>query len=461
MPSPFMGIDIAARALRSFQSALDVTGHNIANVNTTGYSRETVNFNQTEATTFYFGKPIALGTGVEIASVNRIRDMFLQGSRLATQSQASQLATLSTNLSNVENIVLEPGTDGISDALNSFFDAWSALASNPTESAARFQVQQAGQTLADRIKNTYAGLSDIKNQCVSDVENTFNSIDQLTTKIADYNKEIRKQTAQGVEPNDLLDLRDQAIQDLSGLINVTTQTFDDGSVAVYVGQCNLVDSSGSKAIPRTYDATAQTISSGQFTYKVSGGQLNGLFQSITTVNSYQTQLDNFANTLRTQVNTLHKTGTNNLDPATTGINFFNDSTPQTGASDLDLSTEVKANADAISSSITGNDGDGGLALSLSQLRDSSIAGLGSKTMSEYYADFASGIGSDVDYYKSALEAKNAVLTQIDTQVQSVSGVSLDDEMASMLRFQRSYQAAAKMLNIFDQVTEDLINLIRT
>jgi len=460
MPSPFMGIDIASRALRAFQYSLDVTGNNISNVNTKGYSRQTADLAQTDPTIFYSGQRISLGSGVTVSTVYRARDMFLQSRRLDAQAEQGRLDTLVTNLGQVDSTLLEPSDNGIGNALTSFFDSWSSLASNPNESASRSQVQMAGQTLASRIRDTYGRLQTLKTQFTSEVQTTFDAIDQLTSKIADFNAQIRAATAGGVTPNDLLDQRDLALQELSKLVNVTTHTFTDGSIAVYTGQLNLVDSSGASPIPRTYDAVAQTVSDGQFSYRLREGKLTGLFQTISAIASYQTQLDNLANSLRTQVNALHQTGVNNLTPATTGLNFFNDSVPQNGAIDFDLSAEVKADPDAIAAGTTGKSGDGGLALILSQLRDTTVASLGNKTFNGYYTEFAASVGSAVDGYQTALSAKSAVLSQIDTQIQSISGVSLDDEMANMLRFQRSYQAAAKMLNIFDQVTDDLISMVR-
>jgi flagellar hook-associated protein 1 FlgK len=359
-----MGIDIASRALRAFQQSLDVTGHNIANANTTGYSRQTVDLQTTDPTVFYNGKPVMLGTGVSIASVNRIRDMFLEGRRIAAQSEESRLDTLSTNLSRVETIFVEPGTSGINDALNQFYNSWSALASNPNESSMRFQVQTAGQTLADRIRDTYLNLNALKEQYTGDIGNTLDRVDQLTTRISELNDEIRKRVADGAEPNDLLDMRNQAVMDLSGLVNVTTYDRSDGTMAVYMGQRTLVDSSGPIAIPRTYDIATQTLTDGTFTYKVNEGKLAGLFQSVNSMSAYQGRLDTLANSLRTQVNSIHQTGLNSQNPPATNVNFFGDvatGLPQSGAIDFDLSAEVKADPKAIAAGVTGNAGDGGLA----------------------------------------------------------------------------------------------------
>lgn len=459
MSSPFMGIDIAGRALQAFQQALDVTGNNIANVDTPGYSRETLNLVGTNPTTFYSdGKTLMIGTGVTVSSVNRIRDMFLQGMLSSAQGQQSRLDTLTANMTSVQTVVPAPGGTDIASSLSAFFNAWSALASNPNQSAALAQVQAAGQALANQISGTYANLKQIGDEATGDVTSTFNQIDRLTAEIADLNSQIVANSTSGSQPNNLLDERDQAVQTLSGLVNVTTQQYSDGTMAVYMGQDTLVDSAGSHPIPRTYNTTTQTVTDGTFTYSVAGGRLAGDFQSINTIGSYETHLDNLANSLQTQVNTLEESGINNQVPPQTGIPFFNGAT---GAANFDLSAAVKADPNAISSGTSGSAGDGGLALSVSELSSAQISALGNVTFGDYYDNLASTIGTDAANFQTQADSQSAVVSQINSQIQSNSGVSLDDEMSNMLRYQRSYEAAAKALTIFDSVTSDLIAMMQT
>lgn len=458
MPSPFQGIDVAASALRAFQRALDVTGNNISNVDTPGYTRETVDFAPVVPTDFYSMSAQSLGQGVGITQVNRIRDAFLDARKLGSLSDLGMTQTLSDGLNQVQSVLNDTNGTGIASALDGFFNAWSALAANPNESSLKVQVQQAGSTLAQRIRNTYAELSSLSAQTTSQINQTFQTIDNLTKQIGDLNSQIRAKIAAGEQPNTLMDQRDQALQKLSRLIDIKTYSQSDGTTLVYSNQLTLVDKSGNYAYPKTFDATASTVSDANGTYDVHGGQLAGLFQAVQRINSYQGQLDTLANTLRTQVNTAHMTGTNSL--GTTGVQFFNDSNPQTGAIDFDLSAAVAANAQAISSGVSGNAGDGGLAMSLSQLRTAQLGGLGGISMTDYYNGLIGQVGTDVSGTKSALDTKSAVDKQLDVQIQSTSGVSLDDEMANMLRFQRSYQAAARALSVFDQTTEELIGILK-
>ncbi len=462
MPSPFQGIDIAASALRSFQRALDVTGNNIANVNTPGYTRETVSFAPVTPTEFYGLHSIqSLGQGVGITSVNRIQDAFLTARKMSATAEVGRTGTYADNLGQVEQVLNETTGAGISSAMDGFFNSWSALAANPNDAALQTQVQQAGSTLAYKIRSAYSQLTTLGAQQDSNVQGTIQTINQDAKKISDLNNAIRGKLAAGEQPNDLMDQRDAAIQDLGKLVDIHTYTMSDGSVAVYSNQLTIVDGSGPKPYPANYNAANSTVTDANGTYDVHGGQLGGLFQSITATKGYETELDNLANNLRTQVNSMHQTGTNPL--GNTGVNFFNDSTPpapQTGATDFDLDPVIKANAQAIAAGISGNPGDGNLATSLSQLRNTPIAALGNQSLADYYTSVVGQVGIDSSNAQTAANTQTAVDTQIQNQISSISGVSLDDEMANMLKFQRSYQAAARALSVFDQTTQDLIGLIR-
>ncbi len=458
MPGSFHGINMASNALRAFQRALDVTGHNISNVDTPGYTRQTVEFRDNDPTKFWMGGVHALGNGVTIGSVNRIRDSFLEQRKLQATGDTGKFSQMAESMRNIQSLFLEPGGSGIADSMDKFFNAWSALSSNPNEPTARMQVQQAGTTLANRIRTTYGALGDQLTHTNQTITDTLNQVQNLSNQIAELNGQIRQSMAEGMTPNDLMDLRDKAVRDMGQLVDVHTYEQPDGTVNVFMNQLTLVDSAGAVPTPLTFNTTTNTISNSTGTFDVRSGRLRALFESAEQVKVYQGNLDSLANELRTQINGIHSTGTNPL--GNTGVNFFNDSLPQTGALDFDLDPAIIANSEAIVSSVSGNAGDGGLALSMSRLRDQSSASLGGVTMSRYFENMVSDVGRKTEYWGAQVSTQAAMNDQIETQIQSVSGVSLDDEMANMLRFQRSYQAAARALTIFDQMTEDLINMVR-
>jgi flagellar hook-associated protein 1 FlgK len=459
MPSPFQGIETASRALLAFQRSLDTTGHNIANVNTAGYSRQVVKLEATSPDTSWgTGGMISIGSGVAVNSINRIRDAMLESRRQDAYSEHGRSEGSLSNLEKVQSTFLDVQGSGISTALSTFYNSFSALGSNPTSAASQLQVQSAGRDLTQKISSTYGQLKNQEASQTDQINQTISDIQGLGDSIAKINVEIRKQVASGGSPNDLLDQRDQAISDLSKLVNVDTHASNDGTMSVYVGNFTLVDQVGSTKFPTAFNAGSSTVTDANATWSITSGKLKGLFDNANQVASYKGQLDNLANTLRTQVNALHSAGFTST--GATGQNFFNDSNPQTGAVDFALDAAVDASPSNIAIGNSSAAGDGSAALAISAIRDSKIASLGNRTSEAFYGDLTSTVGRDVSVAKNGVNTANSLSEQIDAQVQDVAGVNLDEEMSHMLQFQRSYQAAAKVLNTMDSIMGDLINIIK-
>lgn len=460
MPSVFQGINVASMALRSFQRGLDITGHNIANVNTPGYSRQTLDLAQNYPIEFWSNGIKSIGQGVSIGSINRVRDLFLESRRQTSSADSGLYSELAGTVKNVLNIMNEPSKDGISGTLGKFFDAWSALASNPNEAANRLQVQTVGKSLAGKIRDAYQQLDVEQTNLNAQITDTINTVNQIAERISDLNAQIRVQQSTGGIPNDLLDQRDTLVRQMSELVPVNTRINNDGTMSINVGEHALVDQAGFTGLPTTVNAATMQLTGGVIPVNIRSGKLAGLMQSSGQYTAAKANLDTLANNLRTQVNAIHTTGTN--PNGTTNIRFFNDAAPQTGAIDFDLSTQVAADYKNIATGVSNPyvAGDTALALSLSQLRDQSIVGLGNKSFVQFQSDQVNAWGSTYNYYNNAAETQAAMLEQTDAQQEALSGVNLDEEMANMLRYQRSYQAAAKVLTIFDQVTEDLISMLR-
>lgn len=459
MASPFAGINMMSYAMRNFQLSLETAGHNVANVNTRGYSRQRVEFGANDPLTFYQQGWKQLGQGMHVTQIGRLRDAYLEKSQNLSNGNLGKFGTAVSNLSSIEKVYGEPSDSGIISALGKFFDSWSALGSSPGDPASKFEVRNAGQVLTDRIRGAWKTFDQQQSDLTNRIDATITQINDLAAKVDSLNKAIKGAVTSGQQPGDLLDQRDLAVSELSSLVNVQTETFQDGTLAVYAGGFTVVDSSGTMPFPATYDAVAGTVTNGTVTNPVRSGELSGLFIGAAELSNQKSRLDNLANTLRTQVNTVHMTGVNSS--GATNIQFFNDVVvpPQTGAIDFDLDPQVKADVNNVMSGVSGNAGDGGLAHALSDMRDSSIVALGTKTFGGFMSESVANLASSVSYYKQAQSTEQAVSDQISNQVQAVSGVSLDDEMADMVKFQRSYQAAAKTLTVFDQMTQDVLAML--
>lgn len=457
MASSFHSIGTMSSALRAFQRELDVTGNNLANVNTPGYTRQVTNLKANDPSTL--GRQLTMGNGVSVHSVTRIRDMFLDARANEVGADLGRLGAQAEGLDQIEGIVATPGKTGIDDALTTFFDSWSALSSNPNQPGLRQQALQAGQTLTDRIRGTYGQLQSLKDQTTAQVGETVGRINELGGTIAKLNDEIRLATAAGDQPNDLLDKRDVALKELSGLADVKSQTLADGTVSISLNQHNLVAGGDFRTMPSSpIDPVKGTIGTGDGKIEIRNGKLKGQFDAINAVNSAQGRLDTLANSLRTEINAIHGTGKN---PAgETGLRFFNDANPQTGAKDFDLDLAIKGKPEKVAAGITGAAGDGDIALKLSKLRNAGTPALGGRSFGDDFADMVAQVGSDAKSVSDSLDIQNSLATQLENQIQSVSGVSMDEEMANMLRFQRSYQAAAKVLSQFDALFDDLLGMVR-
>ncbi len=451
MPGSFFGINIASQALRNFEAALNVTGHNLANLNTEGYSRQTVGMTPMTPITFFGANPLTLGTGSLISSIARVRDQFVEGRIIQSNSEQGRLNQMLTSMRNIEGVIGEPGTGGISDAMSRMFDAWSQLTSNPADEASRLNVRLQSGLFAGRLRETSNQLVDQFSSLQTQANVTIQDINRIAKQISELNGEIRSHLGSGAVPNDLLDQRDALINQLSGLVDIRTQQLPDGSMTVFVNQHTLVDQASDRPLSNNFDATNGTITIGSDAISIRGGRLSGLFGSISQVQSYKTQLDSLANEIRDQINTIHQTGINLNN--TTGIDIFSGTN---GASDFELDPAIVADLKNISAGTSGRPGDNGLASLIADLRNTGLANLGGASVTQYFSNLVGQLGQDTNYFASSADSQSAIATQLEAQRQSISGVNQDEELALMLKYQRAYQASAKVLTVMDQVTDELI-----
>jgi flagellar hook-associated protein 1 FlgK len=455
----FSAIDTVTSALSAFQQELDVTGNNISNVNTPGYSQEVANLQQGPTYQYVQGNAATIGSGVQVGSVTRIQSMFLQQSSQSASSDTGRLNTMQSGLNSVQSALNEPGSDGISAALSGFFNAWSGLASSPSDTSQQLNVQTAATTLTSRVQSTYQQLTQITSQTTSGINSTLQSIQTQINQLASLNQQIQQQSAQGAIPNGLMDQRDQDLNTLSNLVNINTTFNADNTVNVTMGGMTLVNQSGAITVPTNWSSTASTLTDASGNaWPVTGGTLAGQFGVLNTVNGYTTQLNTLANTITSSVNSVYATGTNSS--GTTGANFFTSTNPPGGAAGFSLDPAIAASSSAIATGTSGNASDGGVALAIANLTSQSQAALGNTSVTSFYNSFVSTVGQQANYYQSAVTTQSSITTQIQNQIQSVSGVNLDDEMSSMLNFQRSYQAAAEALTTFNSTMDSLLAILQ-
>jgi len=272
-------LGIGVSGLEAFQAALTTTGHNISNVNTPGYSRQTVNL--TARTPQYTGAGF-LGQGVDLTNVTRQYNGYLTN-QVWTQTSSSNSASTYYNLASQVDNMLSDSTTGLTPALNSFFSAVQGVADNPTDTAARQTMLTSAQSLADNFNYMNGRLNDLNTQINTQVSSTVDDINSIAKNIAALNDQIVKEGSSGSPPNDLLDQRDELITKLSKDVSVQTTTTADGSmnVSIGTGQALVVGTTvtslqvGTDNLDSSKD-TVQMSNGTDVTSLLTGGTLGGL-----------------------------------------------------------------------------------------------------------------------------------------------------------------------------------------
>ncbi|UJF33229.1 flagellar hook-associated protein FlgK [Paenibacillus hexagrammi] len=515
MSSTFMGLETAKRSLFTQTAALNTTGHNIANANTKGYSRQVVNMvasQPMEAPSLTRSNtPGQLGTGVEYTSVTRIRENFLDDQYRNENKKLGSTSIQQDTLSKLEKIFNEPSDTGLQSVLGNFWSSWSDLSKDPENTDARKVVRENAMALTDTFQYVSKSLSDLSNDLTTNINVKVSEINTKTAAIADLNEEIQRIEGLGDDANDLRDQRDQLTDDLSKIASITVQRTDQG-YNISLGSTNLV--AGKTATETSGAALESAYASGD----LSGGEVYGMIVSRDKyVKDYQTELDTIANTIangpvtvtipkgsvlpegtvisgvtysgasRTLtddltvqvngINGLHKLGYTNLNGSlsTAGDFFTSSDGSSVTASTIQVSEEIRNDVNEISTSMRTSTsgstesvvvGNNSMALLISQLKDTKFSftknGVTTTaTVNDYYNSDIGQLGVQAEQANRSLQNQQALVDQVESSRQSISGVSLDEEMSNLIKFQHAYSAAARVMTTFDEMLDKVINSMGT
>jgi len=455
MPWTFFGIELASRALQNMQLAMNTTGHNLANINTPGYSRQRVNLVTSEPLILEGVKTLFLGSGVRVESIQRLRDVFLDGRITATNSEYQRLNTLYQRLTQVEDVFSEPTDAGLSRHIIAFFNAFQELSANPENVGVRASVYQTAAGLARSIRQLASRLDEIFTELHHRVQATANEINFIARSIADLNLKIRHNKALGTMPNDLLDKRTSLIEKLSEYVDVRVTEKPDGTVRISIGEFALVDAEIAKTVPDGVDfANKRYTNDLDVHVQVSSGSVRGLMDAMEHIQNYRSRLDRLAREMVLSVNAIHQTGYG-LD-GSSGYRLLEGD----DAISIRISDDV-SDINRIAAGATAAPGDGSKALELARLRQQALRALDNKTLPDFYSALVAELGEHTRSSMIGQENQKVILHNLQAEREAVSGVNMDEELSNLLRFQRSYQAAAQLLAMMDAAIADMLAAFAT
>ncbi|HZG71725.1 MAG TPA: flagellar hook-associated protein FlgK [Chondromyces sp.] len=507
MPSTFHGLETAKRAMFTQQSALYTTGHNIANANTPGYTRQRVNFVQTEpypAPSMNRPQiPGQIGTGVEAGSVQRMRENFLDVQYRGENNKLGYWQSRAESLSKMEDILNEPSTSGLSAVMGQFWQSLQDLSVNPENEGARAVVLQRGEAVVDTFHYLHDSLSVIQADIGYQVDVTLKEVNSILEQISSINQQVSEIEPHGYLPNDLYDERDRLVDKLSQHINIKVEkepsggnpspmaegTYKitlvnkgaEGPVLVEGNQVKKIERQDHEGKISGFAVEGTTIEVANFAQ----GKLKGLAESYGYRNGEQTEgiysemlteLDKLAYTFGKLFNEVHSKGYD-LE-GNNGTAFFDGLDQVEGAAGAIRmgGLTVKEIAASTEQNNGGNGTHAGNLANVSSMllnQEYTLSGFGNPpvtinpqsissgietgTINSFYESIIGGLGVDAQQANRLANNSEILRQSVETNRQSVSSVSLDEEMTNLIKYQHAYNAAARNITIVDEMLDKIIN----
>ncbi|MEL3958764.1 flagellar hook-associated protein FlgK [Caldifermentibacillus hisashii] len=511
MVSTFHGLETAKRGMTAQQLGLYTTGHNISNANTPGYTRQRVSFETAEP---FPGAglnrpqiPGQLGTGVQAGTIERIRESFLDVQYRSENTKLGYYSSLSSALAKMEDIMNEPSNSGLQNIMSQFWSSLQNLADHPENLGARQVVAAKGQMVAETFNYYYNSLDRIKKDLGSEMDVTVKNINTIVSQIDELNKQIASVEPHGMLPNDLYDKRDQLVDQLSSLVDVKVRpikpiqygqplptavglyqielvqndeaqllTVDGTTGASQQNELSITAENGVKAPP--LKGNVQSVQVGSVTLDNFSGKLKGLIESYGYVDAdkkvkghypeMMEKLNKLAYAFANEFNHIHQQGYGLEKTDQAGVFFdLSGSTDYNYAQIIRVHDEIikdPTNIAAAAKKGGDNSGDNTIAFQLADLKKKNFKEYSvplpndmSGTFDFYYAAMIGDLGVAAQSANTNMENVQVLVDSVEYNRQSVSGVSLDEELTNMITFQHAYNASARMITVIDEMLDKIIN----
>lgn len=472
----FGTLSMANRSLQTQRAGTEVAGHNLANVNTPGYSRQRVDIDTSLAIPSEMGPQ---GTGADAVGIQQIRDALLdrqivsetsvrgayearqKALQLGQSALGQQIDRQATGAEGSAAANGVGGQHGIAEDMSDLFNAFQGLSTDVTSITERQSVIKSAQDLATQFNQVSTRLADLRGSLNDSLAGDVSQANIALSDIAKLNEQIvAVEISTPAKANDLRDARQKRIEDLAKLVNITTTANSNGSVDVAIDGVPMVVGPIVQDTLETYDAgggqfLVRTVTGGT-TLNLTGGTMHGTIDARDNdLMTMQTSIDTLAGTLIIEVNAVHATGFG-LN-GTSGENFFTG----TNAADIAVNANLENDPSLIQAGgVAGAVGDNSVAVQLGQLADVNQAALSNQTFQENYGQTVAALGQALNGTNTQLTNQQLVENMLLRQRDSVSGVSLDEEMTDLIKFQRAFEASAKLIVTVDEMLQTVLTLKR-
>ncbi len=442
MAGLIQSLETAKLTLINTQMQIQTANHNISRAEDKNYHRQSVKLITNPPV--MFGR-FYLGIGARVQNIIQNWDFLMEQKLFNGISLEKDYATRSSYLELVTAYLKDDGEMGLSGALKAFWNSWEDFDANPEGSAEKQNIVETARRLASMIRESYSQLNELDGNIDKDINDTTNRINYLLNQIAEYNIRIRLAEGTGAQANDLRDQRYNLIKELSEYIPLKIETPDDWKTitikvddTLWGGSIDLVDINGALPVTVTYGAGVLTISNGSGSVTTDkGGKLAGLAQAKFEVEKQMANLDTFSGALHSNV-------------VFNGIPVFSSGS----ASSIDVSITTSDLTMTANNSTTPTQ-----AQLISRLQNTPIGALGNLTFSEYLEKLQSDLGTVTQSAKDGQEFYETLKGSIEQKQQSISGVSIDEELVEMIKFQHIFQAASKVIQTASQLLNTVINMV--
>jgi len=463
----FGTLDIGSRALSVQQEQMAVAGQNLSNANNATYSLQTLNVTTSDPLETPIGEEGTGAVAVSITSaINPLLDAQIQSENSATGSLTAQQsglqnaeAYLDEQISSTSSSAVPDSPNGLTSALSTLFTSFQGMETDPSNPSLQGTAVQNAQNLAQQFNQISSQLNGVKTTLNTSIQNDVSQSNQDLTTIASLNQQIMEAQASGGTSNDLVDQREAVLEDLSGRVGISTSAQANGAIDVSIGGVAMVNGITNTDSLGTFDASGngqlvvQAQSEPGTQLQLTGGSIEG---NITArdgaLANLQTGVNTLASQLITNVNSIYSQGFD--AKGNTGQDFFTG----TDASDISVNSSLAADPTEFQYSSSGAGADNGTVLALGELGNQPIAGLNNQTFTGNYAQTVADLGSAISSVTEQLDSSQSVSQMLTSQRASQSGVSLDQQMTSLIQYQKAYEAAAEMVSTINEMLQTAVSM---